>query len=36
MLEEAALLKSLADERDVRVSAKALRADVHSKTRRRR
>ena len=36
MLDEAALLASLAEERDVRVSAKTLRADVHRKTRRRR
>jgi hypothetical protein len=36
MLDEVSLLESLAEERDVRVSAKALRADVHRKTRRRR
>ncbi len=35
MLDEVALLESLAEEPDVRVSAKALRADVHRKTRRR-
>jgi Ca-activated chloride channel family protein len=36
LLAEAALLQSLADERDVRVAAKTLRADVHRKTQRRR
>lgn len=35
-LAEAALLKSLADERDARYAAKLLRADIHRKTRRRR
>jgi Ca-activated chloride channel family protein len=35
MLEEVALLESLADEGDARFSAKALRADVHRKTQRR-
>jgi Ca-activated chloride channel family protein len=36
MLDEAALLESLAEERDVRVSAKVLRADVHLRTQRSR
>jgi Ca-activated chloride channel homolog len=35
MLDEIALLESLAEEGDVRFSAKALRADVHRKTQRR-
>jgi len=35
MLDEIALLESLAEEVDVRFSAKALRADVHRKTQRR-
>jgi Ca-activated chloride channel family protein len=36
LLAEAVLLQSLADERDVRVAAKTLRADLHRKTQRRR
>jgi hypothetical protein len=36
LLAEAALLQSLADQRDVRVAAKTLRADLHRKTQRRR
>jgi Ca-activated chloride channel family protein len=36
LLAEAALLASLAEERDVRVAAKTLRSDLHRKTQRRR
>ena len=35
LLSEAALLETLAEERDIRLAAKTLRADVHGKTQRR-